>query len=67
LPKERSTKVKEVVLRVFLERNCKNSVRVQATGEAKEFHPDRPSQFYIKNEIFQALGSPQEFTITMKP
>lgn len=56
----------EIKMDVARERLCKNSIRVQAMGEAKEFRPENPSQFYIKNEIMAALGNPAEFEIVLR-
>jgi len=56
----------EIILNVAREKLCKNSVRVQAMGEKKEFAPERPTQFYIKNEIMAALGNPAEFEIVLR-
>jgi len=35
-------------------------------GEPQEFKPENPSQFYIKNEIMQALGNPAEFEVILR-
>jgi len=57
---------KEIKFNVVREKVCKNSIRVQAMGEAKEFAPERPSQFYVKNEIMAALGNPAEFEVILR-
>ena len=57
---------KEIKFNVVRERICKNSIRVQAMGEPKEFRPDSPSQWYLKNEIMAALGNPAEFEIILR-
>jgi hypothetical protein len=56
----------EIKLNVVREKVCKNSIRVQAMGEDTPFRPESPSQFYIKNEIMQALGNPAEFEIILR-
>jgi len=56
----------EITLNVAREKVCKNSIRVQAMGEAQEHRPENPSQFYIKNEIMAALGNPAEFEVILR-
>ncbi len=56
----------EIKFDVVREKVCKNSVRVQAMGESKEFAPERPSQWYYKNEIMAALGNPAEFEVILR-
>ena len=66
----------EIKFNVVREKVCKNSVRVQAMDEPKEFRPfyvkadgtrvECPSQFYLKNEIMAALGNPAEFEIILR-
>lgn len=57
---------KEVTFNVVRNRVTKRFIRVEAMGEPKEFRPDMPSQFYIKNEVMAVLGNPSEFEVILR-